>query len=245
MQLVEVADRVLGALPASLSARADAALRRRGVTPLPGHTVTDLDARSVTVRGAAGSRRIPARTVVWAAGVCASPLAGALAAAAGAGTDAAGRVEVGPELTLPGHPEVFVLGDMAAVHDAHRRPVPLPGVAPVAMQAGRHAASTIVARRSGRPDRPFRYRDKGTLATIGRLDAVADVRGLHLSGAPAWLIYLFVHLFYLLGPQNRALVLLRWTVAFCTRGRGVRLITGTAGPEAGRVAGPVEQQRAS
>lgn len=239
--LVEAAEQVLTTFPAPLSAHAAAALRRRGVTPVLGHTVTDLDAESVTLRGSGAGRRIRTRTVIWAAGVRASPLADVLAEAGAAPADAAGRIRVGPELTLPGHPEVFVLGDMAAVDDADGHPQRLPGVAPVAMQAGRHAAATIRAREAGRPTRPFHYVDKGNVATVGRLAAVADLRGAHLHGAPAWLTYLVVHLFYLLGLQNRALVLLRWTVSFVTRGRGSRLITGSDGQRAGSATGPAER----
>jgi NADH dehydrogenase len=150
----------------------------------------------------------------------------ALADASGAGLDEAGRVSVGAELTLAGHPEVFALGDMARVHDAHGHAVPLPGVAPVAMQQGRYAAKAIRARLKGREPRAFRYLDKGNVATIGRLKAVADVRGLRLSGTLAWLTWLFVHLYYLVGLQNRVLVFIRWAVSFLTRGRGARLITG-------------------
>ncbi len=243
--LVEAADRVLTTFPATLSAHAVTALRRLGVTALLDHVVTDLDGESVTVRGSGRARRIPTRTVIWAAGMRAAPLADVLAAAGGAPTDAAGRICVGPDLTLPGHPEVFVLGDMAGVHDVDGRARSLPGVAPVAMQAGRHAAATIRARLAGRPERPFRYVDKGNVATVGRLAAVADLRGLHLHGALAWLTYLLVHLFYLLGLQNRALVLLRWTVSFVTRGRGARLITGSGRPRARAGGEAVRERQAS
>jgi NADH dehydrogenase len=163
---------------------------------------------------------------VWAAGVRASPLAEALADSSGAGLDHAGRVSVAPDLTLPGHPEVFALGDMIRVLDGDGHALDLPGVAPVAMQQGRHAAKAIRARLKDREPRAFRYLDKGNVATIGRLKAVADIRGLPLSGTLAWLIWLFVHLFYLAGLQNRMLVLIRWVVSFLTRGRGARLITG-------------------
>ena len=137
-----------------------------------------------------------------------------------------------PDLTLPGHPEVFALGDMSRVAGAE----PLPGVAPVAMQQGRYAAKAIRARLKDREPRPFRYLDKGNVATIGRMKAVADIRGLRLSGTLAWLIWLFVHLFYLAGLQNRVLVLIRWTASFVTRGRGARLITG----ESHRAAAPAQ-----
>nr|MDP9336541.1 FAD-dependent oxidoreductase [Actinomycetota bacterium] len=181
----------------------------------------------VTVATGEGeSERLPARTVVWAAGVVASELAAALAAETGAELDRAGRIAVGPDLTLPGHPEVIALGDMVQVHDAEGKPVPLPGLAPVAMQQGRYAARAIGERLRGRQPAAFRYRDKGNLATIGRAKAVADIKGLQLSGLLAWLTWLFVHLFYLIGLQNRLLVFIRWTFSFVTRGRGARLITG-------------------
>ncbi len=165
---------------------------------------------------------------MWAAGVRASELAAALARGAGVEVDRAGRVPVGPDLTLPGHPEVLALGDMVAVHAADGAPVPLPGLAPVAIQEGRYAARLIRERLRGRSTAPFRYVDKGNLATIGRSKAVADIKGLHVAGFPAWALWLGVHLFYLIGFQNRLLVLLRWTISFLTHGRGARLIVPSA-----------------
>jgi NADH:ubiquinone reductase (H+-translocating) len=221
--LVEGADRLLGSFPEPSSARAARALERLGVTPVLDRPVVDVDREAVTLRCGDGTpQRIPARTVVWAAGVRASGLAETLGRATGSGVDRAGRVAVTPHLTLPGHPEVFALGDMIRVDGAE----PLPGVAPVAMQQGRYAAKAIRARLKDREPRPFRYLDKGNVATIGRMKAVADIRGLRLSGTLAWLIWLFVHLFYLAGLQNRVLVLIRWSASFVTRGRGARLITG-------------------
>jgi NADH dehydrogenase len=165
--------------------------------------------------------------VVWAAGVAASPLAAALASAAGSDVDRVGRVAVAADLTLPGRPEVFAIGDMVNIVQADGTPLVLPGLAPVAMQEGRYVARVIRNRLRGRGTEPFRYRDKGNLATIGRSKAVADVKGLHISGFPAWITWLVVHLFYLIGFQNRVLVVLRWTFSFVTRGRGARLITET------------------
>ena len=136
---------------------------------------------------------------------------------------------VGPDLTLPGHPEVIALGDMVQVHDSQGRPLQLPGVAPVAMQQGRYAARAITTRLRGEEPPPFHYVDKGNLATIGRAKAVADIKGLQLSGFIAWITWLFVHLFYLIGLQNRILVFIRWTFSFLTHGRGARLIDGSAG----------------
>jgi NADH dehydrogenase len=225
--LVEAADRVLTDFPERLSARAARALERLGVTSVLDRVVVDLDSRSVTIQAPDGAcERIPARTAIWAAGVRASGLAGMLGAATGANVDRAGRVAVGSDLTLPDHPEVFALGDMVRVHDALGQTQPLPGVAPVAMQEGRYAAKVIRARLRGSERRPFRYIDKGNVATIGRLRAVLEVKGVQLSGTLAWLAYLFVHLFYLVGLQNRVLVCIRWAVSFATRGRGARLITG-------------------
>ena len=224
--LIERDDRVLPLFPPRLSNRAKRALEGLGVTPLVGRAVVGIDEDSVTVAGASGeeSERFPARTVVWAAGVVASDIASALAAQSGAALDRAGRVAVGPDLTLPGHPEVIALGDMVQVHDAEGRPLQLPGLAPVAMQQGRYAARAIGTRLRGEEPPPFRYVDKGNLATIGRAKAVADIKGLQLSGFIAWLTWLFVHLFYLIGLQNRILVFIRWTFSFVTRGRGARII---------------------
>ncbi|HSD78399.1 MAG TPA: NAD(P)/FAD-dependent oxidoreductase [Solirubrobacteraceae bacterium] len=227
--LVEAADRVLTSFPPSLSAKAERSLERLGVTPLLGRTVVAVDGEGVMVDdGGGGAERIASRTVVWAAGVTASGLASRLAELTGAERDRAGRVTVEPDLTLPGHPEVFALGDMVRVRGADGAPLVLPGVAPVAMQQGRYAAEVVRARLDGRRTRPFRYRDKGNLATIGRAAAVADVHGLRLSGLLAWITWLVVHLWYLIGFQNRVLVLIRWFFSFVTRGRGARLITAAA-----------------
>jgi NADH:ubiquinone reductase (H+-translocating) len=243
--LVEAADRLLGTFPERLSARAARALERLGVTPMLDRLVVDVDRAAVTLRREDGSIvRVPARSVVWAAGVRASGLAGVLARAGGCDVDRAGRLPVGPDLTLAGHPEVLALGDMVRVHDADGRALELPGVAPVAMQQGRYAAKAIRSRLQGREPRPFRYLDKGNVATIGRLKAVADIRGVALSGALAWLTWLFVHLFYLVGLQNRLLVLIRWSVSFATRGRGARLITEPP-REAAEDVRPAAQPRAA
>ena len=224
--LVEAADRVLTSFPPTLSAKAERSLQRLGVTVLTGRTVIGIDAAEVTLEGRdGGAERIPSRAVVWAAGVTASGLAGRLAELTGAERDRAGRVTVEADLTLPGHPEVFAIGDMVRVRDPGGEPVVLPGVAPAAMQQGRYAASVVRARLRGRPYGAFRYRDKGNLATIGRAAAVADIKGVRLSGFPAWATWLLVHLWYLIGFQNRLLVLIRWSFSFATHGRGARLIT--------------------
>jgi NADH dehydrogenase len=218
--LVEAVDRVLPTFSAKLSGKAARSLEKLGVTVLVGRTVVAMDGESVTI----DDERIETRTIIWAAGVEASSLATRLGELTGAERDRAGRVTVEPDLTLPGRPEVVALGDMVRVRGADGEPVVLPGVAPVAMQQGRYAAEVVRARLDGRHTRPFRYRDKGNLATIGRAAAVADIKGLRLSGLVAWLTWLFVHLWYLIGFQNRLLVIIRWTFSFLTRGRGARLI---------------------
>jgi NADH dehydrogenase len=228
--LVEAADRVLTTFPASLSAKAARSLQRLGVTVFVGRTVTGVDGESVTVDDASGkSERISSRTIVWAAGVTASGLGTRLAELTGTESDRAGRVTVEPDLTLPGHSEVFALGDMVRVRERNGASVVLPGVAPVAMQQGRYAAKVVRARLRSRPAPPFRYRDKGNLATIGRAAAVADIKGVKLSGLIAWITWLVVHLWYLVGFQNRLLVMIRWTFSFATHGRGARLITESGG----------------
>jgi len=227
IMLVEASDRVLTSFPPSLSAKALRSLRALGVTPSLGRTVVGIDSEGVTVDDGSGNReRIPARTVIWAAGVTASGLARKLGELTGAERDRAGRVTVEADLTLPGHPEVFALGDMVRVRGADGTPRTLPGVAPVAIQQGRYAARVVEARLRGGKTRPFRYHDKGNLATIGRASAVADIKGLHLSGLIAWVTWLLVHLWYLVGFQNRVLVFIRWGFSFFTHGRGSRLITG-------------------
>jgi NADH:quinone reductase (non-electrogenic) len=224
--LLEMADRVLTTFPPSLSLKAERSLQKLGVTVLTGRTVVGIDANGVSVTDTASfPKEIPSRTVIWAAGVTASGLASHLGRLCGAETDRAGRVTVEPDLTLPGHPEVFAIGDMVRVRSADGDSVLLPGVAPVAMQQGRYVAKVVRARLDRRRTTPFRYRDKGNLATIGRAAAVADVRGLRLSGFVAWSTWLLVHLWYLIGFQNRLLVLLRWVFSFVSHGRGARLIT--------------------
>jgi NADH dehydrogenase len=223
--LVETVDRVLTTFPPKLSAKAERSLERLGVTPMLSHTVVDIDEHSVTIEAADhGRERIPARTVIWAAGVTASSMARRLGEATGAEVDRAGRVLVAPDLTLPGHPEVFAIGDMVRVRGEDGEPQPLLGVAPEAMQEGRYAARAVKARLRGRDPGPFRYRDKGNLATIGRARAVADLHWLRASGLPAWFLWLGVHIWYLIGFQNRLFVIIRWAISFITHGRGGRVI---------------------
>jgi NADH dehydrogenase len=209
--LVEASPHVLGAYPDSLSRSAERQLRSLGVTPMLETTVVGIDGESVEVETKDGRSRIPAKTKIWAAGVAASPLAGML----GAEIDRAGRVTVEPDLTIAGRPEVFAIGDMVTVRGQQ-----LHGVAPVAMQQGRHVAHSI---RDGKRT-PFRYRDKGELATIGRRRAVGEVKGIKISGFLAWASWLGIHIVYLVGFQNRVLVLTRWGFSFLTRGRNARVI---------------------
>jgi NADH:ubiquinone reductase (H+-translocating) len=231
--LLEMADRVLTTFPPSLSQKAARSLEHLGVTPLLDHTVVDIDDHSVTIEAHGGQERIPTRTVIWAAGVTAASLARRLGDACGAEVDRAGRVSVEPDLSLPGHPEVLAFGDMVRVRGEDGEVQDLPGVAPVAMQQGRYAAKLIKARLRGRDHKPFRYRDKGNLATIGRARAVADLHTVRLSGFLAWVTWLVVHLWYLIGFQNRLLVMIRWAFSFFTRGRGGRVIEDMAPPQGG------------
>src|SRR4051794_16418507 len=221
--LLEGGDRVLAAFPPRLSQKAFKSLESLGVTPLVDHLVTDIDADGVTMRCDGTESRVRAGTVIWAAGVLAAGIAGTLAEAAGAQVDNIGRLIVEPDLTLPGHPEVLALGDMVRVRDQD----PLPGVAPVAMQMGRYVARVVRARLKGGDAGPFKYKDKGNLATIGRARAVAELPPrIRVSGFLAWALWLGVHLWYLVGFQNRLLVFIRWGFNFLTHGRGNRLITG-------------------
>jgi NADH dehydrogenase len=230
--LVEMGDRVLGGFPESLSQSAARSLERMGVSVLLGHQLVDVRDDAIAVKLRDGTiEETPTATVVWAAGVSASPLAGLLAQQTGAEVDRSGRVTVEADLSLPGHPEVLALGDMVRVRDPETgESRVLPGLAPVAMQEGRYAGMLLAARLAGKPHPgPFHYLDKGSLATIGRAKAVADVRGLRFSGFPAWVAWLTIHIFYLIGFENRIVVLLRWAYGYFTRGRGNRLITEATG----------------
>jgi NADH dehydrogenase len=221
--LLEAADRVLPPYPPTLSQQAKRSLERLGVTVRLGASVAGVDAGGVLVRSGGCEERIDARTILWAAGVDASPLARLLALGSGAAVDRNGRVVVQPDLTLPGHNNVFVIGDMA---HAEQDGALLPGVAPVAMAEGKYAAECILARTAGKPPASFRYFDKGQLATIGRSAAVADIRGIRFSGLLAWVAWLFIHIVYLVEFEHRLLVLVQWAWYYATRHRGARLITG-------------------
>ena len=215
VMLLEAGPRVLSTFDADLSEKARLQLERLGVEVLTGTPVAAIDDQGVQV----GDRRIAARTVLWAAGVAASPLARTL----GVPLDRAGHVSVESDLSVPGHPNVFVAGDLAAVRCDGQ---PVPGVAPAAKQMGRHVAATIRARLSGRPATHFRYRDFGNLATIGRMAAVVQVGRWKLSGALAWWFWLWAHVFFLIGFRNRLVVMLNWTWAYWTYQRAARIILG-------------------
>jgi NADH:ubiquinone reductase (H+-translocating) len=217
--LIEAGPRVLPAFPPSLSDKARRQLERLGVVVRTGHAVTAVDERGVCI----GEQRIPARTALWAAGVAASPLGATL----GVALDRAGRVQVSSELTVAGHPEVFVVGDLTAAPEGGR---PIPAIAPAAKQMGRYAAEIILARLSGRPIRPFRYRHSGSLATIGRMAAVVDFGRIRLSGSLAWWIWLTAHVYFLIGFRNRLVVLIDWAEAYWSYRRGARIIIPVGEP---------------
>ncbi len=213
--LLEAGPRVLSSFPESLSAKARTQLERLGVEIRTGMPVAQIDSEGVQL----GDVRIAARTVLWAAGVAASPLARDL----GVPLDRAGRVLVMADLSVPGHPDIFVAGDLASIQYEGK---PVPGVAPAAKQMGRHVAQAIRARLQGRATAPFRYRDFGNLATIGRMAAVVDVHGLRLSGLLAWWFWLAAHVFFLIGFRNRMVVLIDWAQAYWSYQRSARIILG-------------------
>src|SRR3954452_7779158 len=226
--LIELADRVLSGFPPSLSRKAERSLTSLGVTVMLQRRVVEIDEEAVTAVGPDGAaEHVPTHNAIWAAGVEASELASQLGELTGAEVDRAGRVTVEPDLTLPGHPEVLALGDMVRVRRRDGDIQTLPGVAPVAMEQGRYAAKLVRARLEGKSIGPYRHHDKGNLATIGRARAVADLHVVRLSGFPAWVTWLTVHLFYLVGFQNRLIVFIRWFISFVTYNRGARLITRT------------------
>ncbi len=226
--LIEAAPRILAAFPASLARKTEKKLKKMGVEVVTGKPVMSIDAQGVTVDG----EHIPAHTVIWSAGVLASPAGQWL----GAEVDRAGRVKVAPDLSLPGHPNIFVIGDTASVMQDGK---PLPGVAPVAMQAGRYVASVIsncvadtghhdVKKESPEQPKkpePFRYRNKGNLATIGRSYAIVEIGKLRLTGLLAWVMWLVIHIYYLIGFRNRLVALFQWAWTYFTYSRNARLIT--------------------
>jgi NADH dehydrogenase len=211
--LIEAGERVLSNLSPRLSAKAAAQLARLGVTVRTGRAVTAMDSGYVEL----GEERIPAQTILWAAGVSASPLGRMLDTP----LDRSGRALVEPDLSLPGHPEVLIVGDLASISCDGRA---VPGIAPAAKQMGAHAAACISASLAGRPRTPFRYRDYGTLATIGRRAAVVEMHGYELSGTLAWLFWLAAHIFFLIGFRNRLVVLIDWAWAYFSYDRSARII---------------------
>jgi NADH:ubiquinone reductase (H+-translocating) len=231
--LLDGDSRVLPPFPPDLSAAAERSLIHLGVRPRTGVRVTEVDRRGVTIQGPESDERIAARTVIWAAGVATADFTGVVARATGARQDRIGRILVSPDLTVPGHPEIFVIGDAARLEWKGK---PLPGVAPVAMQQGRYAANAIVARLRGETPGPFQYHDKGNLAVIGRASGVADFGRLRFHGWPAWLLWLTVHVMYLAQFRNRLLVVIRWGFQYLTFDRGARLISSREvddGPRSG------------
>jgi len=229
--LVEAQPHLLAkAFHEKLATRTARDLQRLGVTVRTGESVTGIDEAGVSI----GEERIPARTVLWAAGIKASPVVRSLVWAP---RDWTGRVLVDADLSIPGHDDVFVVGDAAAVNDHHGQP--LPGVAQVATQQGVWAASNALRRLDGQPTRPFRYKNLGNMATIGRNRAIVDIHGFTLAGFDAWLAWAGLHIIKLVGFRNRLLVTLQWLAAYLTFHRGARLITGEE-----RVTPPIPQDGA-
>jgi NADH dehydrogenase len=236
--LIEGAERVLPPYPEGLSIKAREQLEKLGVEVRTGQRVSKIGEHAVSL----GDEVIPTRTTLWAAGIAASPLARSLQTP----LDSVGRVIVEPDLSIAGHPEVFVIGDLAAVSYAGGR---VPGVAPAAVQGGRHVASLIKASVSGNEERPeFHYRDKGALATIGRAAAVADLGRIKLSGFFAWLVWWAIHIFFLIGFRSRFVVMFGWIWSYLSFQRGARLITGPTGierEETKEVTAPIRSDQAS
>ncbi|MGB2670448.1 MAG: NAD(P)/FAD-dependent oxidoreductase [Candidatus Acidiferrum sp.] len=225
--LMEGGSRVLGTYPEDLSAKAEKLVSRLGVEVTKGVMVTEIDADGVNYKSGDESKRLPAKTVLWAGGVTTNQFGRKLGERTKAETDRSGRIKVGPDLTVPGYPDIFIVGDLALALGENGKP--LPGVAQVAIQGGSYAANIIRARLKGEKNlRPFHYFNKGDMAVIGRAAAVADIFGFHLSGLPAWLVWLFIHLMYIVEFQSRVLVFVQWGFEYITFSRGARLITGTA-----------------
>jgi NADH dehydrogenase len=225
--LVEGGPRILTAFPEDLAEKAERLVSRLGVKVLKGVKVTNVDAEAVTFERGATTERLAAKTVLWAGGVTTNEFGRTLAKRTEAQTDRIGRIPVTPQLTIPNFPNIFVVGDLALANDKNGKP--LPGVAQVAMQGGAYAAKVIRARVEKNPEPPpFHYFNKGDMAVIGRAAAVANIFGLHLSGLLAWLVWLFIHLIYIVEFQSRVMVFVQWGIQFVTFSRGARLITGEA-----------------
>jgi NADH:ubiquinone reductase (H+-translocating) len=239
--LLEGAPRILGAFVPKLSERAIAQLTRLGVEVRTGSKVTAIDADGVTFEvtgdgAAATTEQLAARTVIWAAGVAGSPLGAEIARGTGATLDRAGRVVVAPDLSIPGHPEISVVGDLAAaLGHGPKGTSPVPGISPAAKQMGRAAAANIVRRLRGAATLPFRYRDYGNLATVGRKAAIVElavpgIGALRFSGLPAWLFWLFAHIYFLIGFRNRLIVMVDWAWAYFTYERSARVVAEPPAP---------------
>jgi NADH dehydrogenase len=226
--LMEGGNRVLSAYPPDLSEKAEKLVKRLGVEVMKGVMATEIDDNGVTYKRGDTTEKLAAKTVLWTGGVTATSFGQKLAERTKAETDRTGRIKVNPDLTIPNYPDIFVVGDLAAAQGKDGKP--LPGVAQVAIQAGAYVASTIKARLNGKKEvPPFHYFDKGDMAVIGRASAVANIFGLHVWGLPAWLIWLFIHLLYIVEFQNRVLVFIQWGFEYLTFSRGARLITGDGG----------------
>jgi NADH dehydrogenase len=239
--IVDGGQRMLSTYPEDLSKRAEEALIKLGARVRLGSIVTAVDEDGVTLKTPTGSTHIPSHTVIWAAGVAVTDFGRLLAKRTEAETDKGGHIKVSPDLTIPKYPEIFVVGDLAAMVDAQGKP--LPGVAQVAMQGGAYAAKTIAKRARGETvtSKPFHYFNKGDLAVIGRAAAVANIFGIHLSGLIAWLVWLFVHLLYIVEFQSRLLVAVEWGFLYLTFNRGARLITGKAANKSVGTPEPLEE----
>jgi NADH:ubiquinone reductase (H+-translocating) len=225
--LMEGGPRVLTAFPEDLSAKAEELVSRLGVEVTKGVMVTCIDADGVTYKSGAESKRLRAKTVLWAGGVTTNEFGKKLGERTHSETDRSGRIKVNPDLTVPGYPDIFIVGDLALSQGENGKP--LPGVAQVAIQGGAYAAKIIRARLKGKKDvKPFHYFNKGDMAVIGRAAAVANVFGIHLAGLFAWLAWLFIHLIYIVEFQSRVLVFVQWGFEYLTFSRGARLITGIA-----------------
>jgi len=225
--VVDGGHRALASFPEDLSHSAEQQLHRLGARVRTGVTVTKVDEDGVTLKTPAGEEHIASHTVIWAAGVSVTEFARTLAKKTSASTDRAGHIQVSPDLSIPNFPDIYIVGDLALVNGKDGKP--LPGVAQVAMQTGSYAARAVIRKAQGRPaPPPFSYLNKGDLAVIGRAAAVANIMGVHLSGFLAWLVWLFIHLMYIVEFQSRILVLIEWGFLYLTFSRGARLITGVA-----------------
>jgi NADH dehydrogenase len=229
--VVDGGDRPLASYPEDLSRKAERSLLKLGAQVRTHVMVTGVDANGVTLKTQSGQERIASHTVIWAAGVAASDFGSELAKRTGAHAEKGGRIKVNADLTIPNYPDIFVVGDLAFSTDEHGKA--LPGVAQVAMQGGAYVAKTIVKRLKHERDiKPFHYFNKGDLAVIGRAAAVADIFGMHLSGFLAWLVWVFIHLMYIVEFESRIVVFVQWAFLYLTFNRGARLITGTAATDA-------------